>query len=95
MTNQYTEIASDEVINSTIVALKNNGFAVELVENKEAAKEAVIKLVPKGSEVFTNTSVTLEETGINEILNGRDYVSARNKMMALYTDPSKKKEMKL
>jgi hypothetical protein len=41
--------------------------------------------IPHGSSVMTNPSVTLEETGIAEAINGGDsvYESARNKMMAL------------
>jgi hypothetical protein len=39
--------------------------------------------------------VTLDTTGIAAAVNeGSDYVSARNKMMALYGDPEKKNEMK-
>jgi len=94
MADEYTKIASDEVIDATVKALKDNSFDALVVENKEAAKEAVLKLIPKGTEVFTNTSVTLDETGISEVVNGSDYISARNKMMELYADPSKKKEMK-
>jgi L-lactate utilization protein LutC len=54
----------------------------------------VLELIPKGSEVFTSTSVTLDQTGIAEALNGPDYVSLRNRLYALMGDPSKKKEAK-
>ena len=94
MADQYTSIASDEVIENAVKALNDNGFNAQVVESKEAAKDLVLSLVPKGSEVFTNTSVTLDEIGISEALNGADYVSARDKMMALYAEPAKKKEMK-
>jgi len=94
MGTQYTKVASDEAVDTTVEALKRNGFAVEVFETKEEAKDAVLSLIPKGSEVFTNTSVTLDESGIGEVVNGADYVSARNKMMSLYGDPGKKKEMK-
>ena len=94
MDTEYTKIASDEQIEATVQALKANGFAVEVVVDKQAAKDLIIGMIPKGSDVFTNTSVTLDESGISEVLNGSDYVSARNNMMALYGDPSKKKEMK-
>ncbi|HTE22039.1 MAG TPA: LUD domain-containing protein [Candidatus Limnocylindria bacterium] len=94
MGTQYAKVASDELLNTTVEALQGNGFSVNVVENADEAKKAVLKLIPKGSEVFTNTSVTLDEAGIAEVLNGSDYVSARNKMLALYGDPKKKKEMK-
>jgi hypothetical protein len=94
MDSNYTTVASNEVINETAEALKSNGFAVKIVETKEAAKEVVLGLIPKGAEVFTSTSATLDETGIAEVLNGSDYVSERNKMIALMSQPEKKKEMK-
>jgi hypothetical protein len=39
--------------------------------------------IPKGSSVMTNTSVTLQETGIADAINGSgQYDSARNKLHA-------------
>ena len=94
MSLDFTKVANDEAIGVTTEALKANGFAVHVLDTQEEVKDAVLNLIPKGSEVFTNTSVTLDQTGIAEILNGPDYVSARNKMMELYNVPDKKKEMK-
>lgn len=95
MSTTYGTIASDETINKAAKALEENGFKAVVVDSQKAAKEAVLKLIPKGSDVFTNTSVTLDETGISDAINGSDeYVSARNKMMELWGDPEKKTEMK-
>jgi hypothetical protein len=87
-------IATDKEIQLTSEALQASGFTVQIVGTKEEAHRAVLDLIPKGSGVFTNTSATLDETGLAEVLNGPDYVSARNKMMALYGNSEKKKEMK-
>jgi hypothetical protein len=44
----------------------------------------VLARIPEGSSVMTNTSVTLQETGIEgAINNGGQYESIRDKMMAL------------
>src|SRR6266404_3042892 len=91
---KYTTIASDELIGTTVKALKGNGFEVRVSQNTAEAKAAVLSLIPLGSEVFTNTSITLDQAGIAEDLNRPEYVSARKKMMALYGDPKNKKEMK-
>jgi hypothetical protein len=49
-----------------------------------AAREAVLARIPEGSTVMTNTSVTLQETGIADAINdGGPYESARNRMFAL------------
>ena len=94
MSTVYDQLATEADLAATVEALAKNGFDVKVFETKEEAKEAVIAMVPKGSEVFTATSVTLDETGIAEVLNGDDYVSLRNQMTALWGQEDKKKEMK-
>jgi acyl-CoA hydrolase len=47
-------------------------------------RAAVLTRIPAGSSVMTNTSVTLDQTGIADAINdGGPYESARNKMLAL------------
>ncbi len=81
---RFTELPDDRTLAATVVALEEHGFSVEVVDDLDAARKAVLALIPEGSSVMTNTSVTLEETGIAEAINdGGPYDSARNKMMAL------------
>jgi L-lactate utilization protein LutC len=94
MSRSYDQVASESEITATAKALTKNGFEVQVVDSKTAAKQAVVAMVPKGTEVFTATSVTLDETGIAEELNGPEYVSLRNKMSAFWGQEDKKKEMK-
>ena len=93
MNNVYDQLASQEDLDVTVEALSKNGFDVTVVETKEEAKQVVVGMVDKGAEVFTATSVTLDDTGIADVMNGDDYVSLRNKMNALWGQPDKKKEM--
>jgi hypothetical protein len=68
----------------TIVALEDHGFSVEVVEGLGSARETVLDRIPKGKLVLTNTSVTLQQTGIADAINqGGEYESARAKMFAL------------
>ena len=81
---RFTELPDDRTLAATVVALEEHGVSVEVVDDLDDAREAVLALIPEGSSVMTNTSVTLEETGIAEAINdGGPYDSARNKMMAL------------
>jgi hypothetical protein len=81
---RFTTLPDDQTLTATVVALEEHGFSVEVVDNLEAAREAVLARIPEGSSVMTNTSVTLDETGIATAVNdGGPYQSARNKMMAL------------
>jgi hypothetical protein len=81
---RFTALPDDATLSATVVALEEHGFNVEVVDDLDAARRAVLARIPKGSSVMTNTSVTLQETGIDEAINkGDSYESARNKMLAL------------
>lgn len=92
--SSFDTIANDEIIQKTAQALTANGFEVHVAESQEAAKELVLSIVPKGAETFTNSSKTLDELGLSEALNSEDFVSGRDKMMALWGDEEKTQEMK-
>jgi len=83
-TDRFTALPDDQTLAATVVALEEHGFSVEVVDDFGAARAAVLARIPEGSTVMTNTSVTLEETGIAAAINdGGPYESARNRMFAL------------
>jgi acyl-CoA hydrolase len=83
-TARFTTLPSEHVLQATVVALEEHGFSVEVVDDLDAARDAVLARIPQGSSVMTNTSVTLAETGIADAVNnGGPYDSARNRMFAL------------
>src|SRR5579859_2741729 len=83
--DRFTTLPEEHALQATVVALEEHGFSVEVVDDLDAAREAVLARIPGGSSVMTNTSVTLEETGIADAVNdgGGRWESARNKMFAL------------
>jgi hypothetical protein len=79
--DRFTTLPGDEALAATVVALEEHGFSVEVVPDLDAAREAVLARIPEGATVMTNTSITLQETGIADAIdNGGPYNSARNKM---------------
>lgn len=95
MARKFDELPPEAVVEKTIVALNANGFVATVVESLEAAKKAVLDRIPKGAEVFTLTSATVDAAGISEILNeSGDYDAVRPKMAAAYGDASKADEMR-
>jgi hypothetical protein len=81
---RFTTLPDDATLTATVVALEEHGFSVEVVDDLDAARAAVLARIPRGSSVMTNTSVTLQETGIADAINdGGPYESARQKMLAL------------
>ena len=82
--DRFTTLPDEQTLAATVVALEEHGFSVEVVDDLAAARQAVLARIPRGSSVMTNTSVTLQETGIAEAINdGGPFDSARNKMLAL------------
>jgi hypothetical protein len=82
--NRFTALPDDQTLADTVVALEEHGFSVDVVDGLDAARVAVLARIPKDSSVMTNTSVTLEETGIADAINnGGPYDSARNKLNEL------------
>jgi acyl-CoA hydrolase len=80
----YTVLPNEETLGATVVALEEHGFSVQVVEELDRAREVVLAAIPKGSSVMTNTSVTLDATGIADAINnGGDFDSARTKMFAM------------
>lgn len=82
--DRFTMLPDEPMIASAVTALEEHGFSVEVVDELDAARQTVLARIPPGASVMTNTSVTLQETGIADAINdGGRYDSARNRMFAL------------
>jgi acyl-CoA hydrolase len=82
--DRFTALPDEATLAATVTALEEHGFSVEIADDLDAARQAVLARIPAGASVMTNTSVTLDETGIADAINGSGrYDSARSKMMAL------------
>jgi hypothetical protein len=57
--DRFTSLPDDQALAATVVALEEHGFSVEVVDDSNAARAAVLARIPAGSSVMTNTSVTL------------------------------------
>jgi len=82
--DRFTMLPDEQTLAAAVTALEEHGFSVEVVDDLDAARQAVLARIPRGSSVMTNTSVTLQETGIADAINeGGPYDSARVKMAKL------------
>lgn len=93
---EFARLAPDHSLERTKKALEANGFDVFIVDSPEVAKAKVLELIPEGAEVMTNTSRTLDETGISAEINesGR-YDAIRPKFMQLYAEQKVREMRKL
>src|SRR5579859_6771033 len=78
--DRFAALPDEDTLSATVVSLEEHGFSVEVVDDLDAARAAVLARIPAGSSVMTNTSVTLQETGIADAINDSDgpWESARN-----------------
>lgn len=84
LTMSYDKVPANEIFAKTVEALESNGFNPIVVDSVKNAKAKVLSLIPEGSEVMTMTSVTLDQSGISEVINESDkYISAKNKLYAM------------
>ncbi len=91
---KFASLASDEAIETAAAALREHGFAVEIAADGAAAKARVLAIVPKGAEVMTMSSTTLEQTGIRkEIEESGRYAAARKKLTDPKTPEKEKKTL--
>ena len=61
---RFTTLPDEHTLAETVVALEEHGFSVEVVDDLDAARQAVLARIPHGASVMTNTSMTLTEAGI-------------------------------
>jgi hypothetical protein len=83
--DRFTALADEGALRAAVVAVQEHGFSVEVAGDLDAARQVVLARIPAGSSVMTNTSVTLDRTGIAEAVNGGGgrREPARNAVFAL------------
>src|SRR5262245_28327171 len=79
----FAQPATTARLEAVARALQANGFATQLAVTAEEAKQAVLDLIPLGSEVHTGASVTLEALGVRQEFESGRYDSVRPKYLKL------------
>lgn len=92
----WNKIPNGKIIEKTKKALEKNGISVFIANTQEEAKRKALDLIPKGSEVMTMSSVTLDTLEISKEINelGR-FNSVRNKLMSLDRNTQKRETNRL
>ncbi|MBI2110786.1 lactate utilization protein [Candidatus Woesearchaeota archaeon] len=70
---KWNKLPDKKVIQETINALQASGPVVYLVNDKKAALEKIKEMIPKGSEVMTGSSTTLNEIGFTDFLKSKEH----------------------
>ncbi len=92
----WNTIPEQSIIEKTIQSLKANGIEAMVVNTGDEAKKKVLELIPEGSEVMTNTSVTADTIGLSESINeSGKYSAVKPKLYALDPKTQKREQKKL
>jgi hypothetical protein len=75
--DRYTALPDDQTLASAVVALEEHGFSVEVVDDLDAARRAVLARIPNGSSVMTNTSRRCRRPGSRTQSTTADLTSRR------------------
>ncbi|MFC5278311.1 lactate utilization protein [Halorubrum rubrum] len=70
---ELDDLPDAETVEATVANLEERGFDVVVVDDAEAALEAVTERIPAGVSVMNGHSTTLEEIGFDEFLGGDDH----------------------
>jgi len=65
---KYDTLASKGAIKKVMDAVKQRGLTAELVDTKEDALRRLQELIPKGAEIMTGSSTTLNQIGFTDLL---------------------------
>jgi hypothetical protein len=68
MTDVYATPASEETLQRVVAGLKERNIEGVVVDNRDDARKLVIERLPKGAEVHSGKSKTLQEAGIMELI---------------------------
>lgn len=92
----WENLADEEQVKKTAAALTDNGMETTIVETSEEAKKLVDSLIPKGAEVMTATSVTLDTIGITAHINESGHHDAvKPKLMKMNRETEHRKMQQL
>lgn len=95
MSVRWTTIPDDSAIKATLKAITRRGINVVFVKNRVEALAKLTELIPKGAEVMTGSSTTLEEIGFGNYL--RSHVHgwrSLNEEIRMENDSAKRQEIR-
>jgi L-lactate utilization protein LutC len=80
----YAAPASEAELEALAARLRERNFEVLIVDDAEAAREAVLERIPEGASVHSGKSKTLEDAGIfGELMENERYDFIRRRTMKL------------
>lgn len=69
----YNALPNDATLTQTVQNMQNRAFDVSVVDTREQALDAIIKMIPQGASVMNGSSTTLQEIGFVDYLQKNEH----------------------
>ena len=91
----YNTIPNDAALAETVQNMQGRAFDVSVVDTREQALDAIIKMIPQGATVMNGSSTTLQEIGFVDYLqkNEHDWQNMHTSLLA-EKDPAKQRDLR-
>ena len=94
MTERTPDATTNDVLIQTISALTQRNIHTSIAESAAEAKQLLMDLIPRNSEVYVSTSETLDSIGYTEHISQSDSYKSLNELVTAETDLDTQKDVR-
>ena len=94
MPERTSDVTTNDVLIQTSLALTQRNIYTSIAENAADAKQLLIDLIPRNSEVYVSTSETLDSIGYTEHISQSNNYKSLNELVTAETDLDTQKDVR-
>ena len=94
MTERTSDVTTNDILIQTSLALTQRNIHTSIAENAADAKQLLIDLIPRNSEVYVSTSETLDSIGYTEHISQSNNYKSLNELVTAETDLDTQKDVR-
>ena len=94
MTERTSDVTTNDVLIQTSLALTQRNIHTSIAENAADAKQLLIDLIPRNSEVYVSTSETLDSIGYTEHISQSNGYKSLNELVTAEPDLDAQKDVR-
>ena len=94
MTERTPDVATNDILIQTTSALSQRNIQTSIAENAAEAKQLLMDLIPRNSEVYVSTSETLDSIGYTEHISQSNNYKSLNELVTAETDLDTQKDVR-
>ena len=94
MIERTSDVTTNDVLIQTSLALTQRNIHTSIAENAADAKQLLIDLIPRNSEVYVSTSETLDSIGYTEHISQSNNYKSLNELVTAETNLDTQKDVR-